>query len=57
MKRSMKRAMKRGTNRPMTWETRAGNPLFTIFVVTVVVLSHPFILGGVRLARLATFML
>ena len=53
----MKRSMKRGTKRPMTWENRAGNTLFTIFVVTVVVLSRPFILGGVRLARLATFML
>ncbi|NYH15947.1 hypothetical protein GGD41_003175 [Paraburkholderia bryophila] len=37
----MKRSMTRGN--------RAGNALFTAFVVTVAVLSHPFILGRDRL--------
>ncbi len=45
--------MKRAMNRAMTWGNRAGSALFTAFVEAAVVLSHPFILGRDRLARLA----
>ncbi|PQV54290.1 hypothetical protein [Paraburkholderia sp. BL21I4N1] len=41
--------MKRTMKRPATWANRAGNTLLMAFVVTVVVLSHPLIIGQDRL--------